>query len=133
MNDLRMTLPMARRHEAEINGRVVRFYPMTHRLLEILMIRGPRWTLHGEMIEMMYPDPDAEPDHARKVIDQSICVLRRAGVEISCFTKVGYRLRQPGDPDSKLPPPRPKARRKPKRTRYEVNPPGLMLGQILRR
>jgi DNA-binding response OmpR family regulator len=124
-------MPMARRRQAEIAGRIVRMMPGTHRLLEALLIRGPKWTLHDELIEILWPDPNFEPDCARKVIDQGIVRLRKAGVEITTFHGVGYRLRQPGDLHyCGRKPPRPKEPRK-LATRFPVNPPGWILGQPL--
>jgi DNA-binding winged helix-turn-helix (wHTH) protein len=127
---IRMTLPMASRREAEIDGQLEHFSPTAHRLLELLLIRGPRWTLHGDMIEIMYPDPDNEPETAYKSLAQSLTILRQAGVKISNFPGVGYRIRQRGDPPSRPAPPRQKKPRPPaEKRRYELNPPGWILGQ----
>jgi hypothetical protein len=126
---VRMTLPMALRLEAEIDGRVVALSPREHRLLEILLLRGPQWSFLDDLIEMLWPNPDLQPETAVTVIKVAVHRLREKSVRIT--TKLGglkaYRIAQPGDVARHKRQPKPYVGR-----RYAVNPPGFVLGEPLR-
>lgn len=121
MKLIRMTIPMARRQEVEINGEVVRITRRrAHLLLEVLLIRGHKWSSVNDLIEAIWPNPDFEPDYAKNAIQQHIMSLRDLGIEITNFPSVGYRLRQIGDPLDREPAPIKKRRRV--STRFALNP-----------
>jgi DNA-binding response OmpR family regulator len=89
---VRITLPMARRHQAEINGRVIRLPTQTYQLLELIVLRGDLFSSYDELVEMLWPDPDLQPLTARDIVQTYICRLRKLGVRFSVFHGLGYRL-----------------------------------------
>jgi hypothetical protein len=88
-----MTYPQALRREVTVDGLTYRLSPMCHRLLLILLLRGPnRVTTNADLIEALWPDPDTQPEATRENIHAYVMRLRRLGVPIETLGRVGLRL-----------------------------------------
>lgn len=87
-----MTAPMMRRSECLVDGRLVRLTPGQTNLLAVLLLKGPVFTLWDELIEAVWPDPDLEPDQARRVLDVHMVRLRKRGIEIETWWGEGLRI-----------------------------------------
>ena len=90
---LKMTWPMMKRKQISIDGRKVRLsYGKTAIVVTLLLRRG-RATPIDLLIEILYPDPDREPEYAANLIRRHICELRRdAGLNIVTSYCHGYYL-----------------------------------------
>jgi DNA-binding SARP family transcriptional activator len=76
-------LPQALRHEALIDGVLVKLSRMRHELLSLLLLRPPKSLVTlDEIIEALWPDPDLQPLGTLDCIHNFIMQLRRAGVTI---------------------------------------------------
>src|SRR3954453_22266934 len=88
-----MTLPQARRRQALIAGRIVKLSPMRHKLLTLLLLRGPNELVSAaEIIEVLWPDADAQPYGAGDCIHIFLMQLRRAGAIIEGQHGRGWRI-----------------------------------------
>ena len=67
-----MTWAQYRRGVAQCGTSEVHLSPKVIDLLLILMLRRGQWVSYPEMIEFIWPNPDLEPDWARRCI----CVYR---------------------------------------------------------
>ena len=92
-----MTWPQYRRSQCSIEDWVIDLSPMEAELLSTLLIRYPSPVTIREMIEIVYPDPDAEPDYPETQIVQRMAQLAR---KIGAYRignggrAIGYRLFQ---------------------------------------
>jgi DNA-binding response OmpR family regulator len=88
-----MTAPQLRRHECSIDGRVVHLRQTLADLLALLLVNGPDKYMPKEaLIEMLWPNPDFEPDWAEAILFRRIHELRNRGVQIESCYRFGYRI-----------------------------------------
>jgi len=93
MAEISMTLPQSHRGEVQIGESVVYLPPAIHRLAEYFLMQQPdRLISRAELIELLWPDPDTEPDRACSTVGVYICRLRRIGFEIRNEHGRGWRL-----------------------------------------
>ena len=93
-NVITMSYPESTRLEARINGRPVRFYPTTHDLLTIMLIRGPRiFTTRNEMVDLLYAHRlDGGPLTACNRISQMLLQMAKLGVPFEVYYGWGTRI-----------------------------------------
>lgn len=91
-----MTWPMMLRHEVEVDGEVEKIRPGPHSLLVILLLhRGKRIRLE-DLIPLMWPNPDDEPEFAYTMVCKYREILvRRHGIEINTLRWHGYLIERP--------------------------------------
>jgi DNA-binding SARP family transcriptional activator len=88
-----MTLPQALRCEALCDDVIVRFSPMCHELLTLLLLSSPKRLLTlTTIVEVLWPDPDIQPLGATNRIHKCMMQLRRAGVDIEGQHGRGWRI-----------------------------------------
>lgn len=71
------------------NGRWVRMRSGTRSMLMALALAYPKALNVEELVEVLWPDPEREPDSARTLIRQFVYYARRAGFGVECTTH-GY-------------------------------------------
>jgi hypothetical protein len=89
-----MTLPQSRRHEATVNGTVTHFSRLEHALLSALLIRGSAASSRSCLTEIVWPNPDLEPEWSSRCLYVFIMRIRAKGVRITNCHGVGYVLTQ---------------------------------------
>ena len=72
-----MTWPQYRRCEVAVSGRVVKLSPQAADLIAFMLIRRGHALSRGELVEMLWPNPDREPEWAERQIDVLIHRTRR--------------------------------------------------------
>lgn len=88
-----MTLPQYHRRECVINGSNVRLGRMLNKVLMHLLVVGPdRFVSRTEFVEAVWPSPNPRPEYASRMVDMSICRLRRHGVPIETNWGIGWRI-----------------------------------------
>lgn len=88
-----MTLPQALRHEAMINGNLIRLRPLQHELLTLLLLRSPGHLVPaGDIVEALWPDPDRQPLATTDTIHFCVMQLRRIGVPVEVRRGLGWRI-----------------------------------------
>jgi hypothetical protein len=84
-----MTFPQSIRGECSVGDVRVKLAPQETKILEILLLRGKGYfTGYHELIEMMWPDPDDEPEDAMNCLSVYVCKLRNKGIAID--TRHGF-------------------------------------------
>lgn len=94
-----MTAAQARRNACSFNGAEVTMEPRAAAILSVLLLRRGEILHPTVLLEMTWPDPDCEPDYARKMIH--IYVYRLRGLLPGVIRTVagwGYVIDRPGDP-----------------------------------
>lgn len=75
-----MTWPQYRRRQCSIGDFVIGLTPVETELLSTLLIRYPEPVTLDELIGVVYPDPDLEPEHAEGgVADRMRNLARKVG------------------------------------------------------
>ena len=88
-----MTGWQARRHEATVEGRAIRFRPSEHAVLVALLVAPPLPPLRPrQLVERIWPNPDDEPDNPEALIKTHVVNLRRLGVPIETYRHWGYAI-----------------------------------------
>lgn len=72
-----MSYPQALRHEVSYSGQVVRLEPQVHLVLMTLMMSRPNYTSVQSFIDIIWPNPDFEPKHAKNIVFNILLRLRR--------------------------------------------------------
>jgi DNA-binding response OmpR family regulator len=92
-----MTLPQSHRGECSVDGRKLHLTPQETVLLEALLVRGPDRPMPlAEIIEVLWSNPNREPDSAIKVVQVYISRLRAIGVQIIGRNGFGYTIPRDG-------------------------------------
>lgn len=92
-----MSWPQLARSRCWIGRREVRLPPRVTRVLAALLLDHPdRAIPYGELIERIWPDPNLEPASAQCLIDQSLVILRRAGVLVETYWGHGLLIPRKG-------------------------------------
>lgn len=86
-----MTWPMHERCEVRVGARTVHLSPHERDMLVALMLR-PGFVARGELIEVMWPNPDDEPEYSEGSVVVYILRLRAKGITIWSQRTVGYAL-----------------------------------------
>jgi len=84
-----MTLPQSRRSHVTVGDREIYLTRQEHQIVEHLLLSRPRYVTRDELIQVLWPDPDLEPDYAENTVGAHICRARRKGVPI---TRLGYKM-----------------------------------------
>jgi DNA-binding response OmpR family regulator len=94
-----MTWPQYRRRQCTVGDFTIDLSPLETELLSTLLIRYPAPMRVGELIEVVYPNPDAEPDWAASVITKALRSLAHkvGAFRLEFVQRVGYRLCQVPD------------------------------------
>lgn len=71
-----MTWPQYRRRQCSVGNWIVKLSPTETELLSTLLIRYPNPVTITELVEAVYPDPDAEPEYPEVHIVQRMCTSR---------------------------------------------------------
>lgn len=88
-----MTIPVAARGRCLIDGREVYLTLKEQQLLEALLLQPPdRWLHVRWLTEVLWPDPDRQPETAWKGITVLVRRLRDKGVPIHCLASWGYQV-----------------------------------------
>lgn len=93
---IRMTYPMLRRREVEIDGCIVRLEPQAFKLAERLLLCGS-WTTNEEAIELLWPNPNTQPLTARTALSVYLYRLRSIGFLIDVDYRGGIKFNR-GEP-----------------------------------
>ena len=72
-----MTWPQYQRGECTVSGAVA-LSPLEAEALFVLLVRHPEMVSAGDLIDALYPDPDAEPEDAENALACVIGRLRNA-------------------------------------------------------
>lgn len=89
MNTVSMTYPQWLRQEASIG----RLSTMDHRLLTLLLLSNPKeFVSSDEIIEVLWPDADAQALTANNRVRTHIFNLRQAGVPVETRHGWGWRI-----------------------------------------
>lgn len=83
-----MTWPQYQRRECKL---MVSLSPHEAEIVFALLIRRPCPMTAGELVEVLYPDPDAEPAYAQNIVCRTVINARRKGVPI-VTTPHGYKV-----------------------------------------
>jgi hypothetical protein len=92
-----MTWPQYRRGQCSVGDWTVDLSAMEAELLSILLIRYPNPVTVGDLVGIVYQDPDAEPEYPEDQIVQRMNHLaRKIGTFRidNCGRVIGYRLCQ---------------------------------------
>lgn len=92
-----MTWPQYRRCQCRIGNWIVPLSPTETELLSTLLIRYPNPVTVNELVEIIYPNPDAGPEYPEDQIEQGMRRLaRKVGTFRigNCGRFMGYRLYQ---------------------------------------
>jgi len=92
-----MTWPQYRRSQCTIGNWTVDLSPIEAELLSTLLVRYPNPVTINELIEIVYPDPDAEPEcPAGQIVQRMMHLARKIGTFRidNCGKTIGYRLYQ---------------------------------------
>lgn len=92
-----MTWPQYLRHRCRIGDFIVHLSPMETDLLSTLLIRYPNPVTIKELIDVVYPDPDAEPEYPEgQIVQRMIHLARKVGTFRidNAGRTIGYRLFQ---------------------------------------
>jgi DNA-binding response OmpR family regulator len=73
---IRMTWPMYRHCECRYMERIVRLTRSETEVLSVLLLHRGRPLFAGQLLEALYPDPDEEPDTAKKCLHVFLSDLR---------------------------------------------------------
>lgn len=92
---LAMTWPDYRRGEVQVRGKRVRLMPQCVEIVAALLMNRGRTLSRGTLIEMIWPNPDAEPDWAERQINVQICRIRKAIGACAVVTEWGRGFRIP--------------------------------------
>jgi DNA-binding winged helix-turn-helix (wHTH) protein len=91
-----MTWPQYLRHQCRIGDFIISLSPMETELLSTLLIRYPGPVTIRELIEIVYDDPEQEPEWAESTVYGAIRQLAhkigKFRIETTC--RLGYRLCQ---------------------------------------
>lgn len=71
-----MTWPMYRHRECRYRGRLVQLTRSETEVLSVLLLHRGRPLFAGQLLEAIYPDPDDEPDTAKKCLHVFLSDLR---------------------------------------------------------
>jgi hypothetical protein len=79
-----MTFPQSMRNQCRVGENVVQLTPAEARVFELLLLRGiGRHTAYSDLVELMWPDPNDEPEDATGYLKVYVCKLRGRGIAIS--------------------------------------------------
>jgi hypothetical protein len=90
-----VTIPQMLRNECTVGSEVVRMRPAEMRLLSSLLVQAPnKWCSTAELLGMVYPNPDDEPDYGLTTVQVLIYRLRRMGIRVlkAPNHNIGYRI-----------------------------------------
>lgn len=92
MLGVRQTFAQSQRNECEIGG-CVSLTPTESRLLGILLVSHPVYHVsEAELIDLLWPNPDAAPDAEAVCLQTNLQHLRKAGVPIANRHGFGWRI-----------------------------------------
>lgn len=83
---------MSRRCEAEVDGVVVQLPRRVHCVLEILLILRGRILSRGQLTELLWPDPDDEPENIRQYLAWAAWWMRHVGIGVVVHHGRGMEL-----------------------------------------
>ena len=89
-----MTMPMSRRREIGVGGRIIKLPKQEHLLAEFLLLSRPRPKLVVDLVEYLWDadDEGAWPEWPVDTARQIICHLRGKGIPIKQRVRYGYTL-----------------------------------------
>lgn len=88
---VRMTMPMARRHQVSVDGRLIALTPAETELVATLLMLRPRPLTSRQLIDLIHADdPEGGPLH--KIVDVRVSHLRRKGVPVVNRLGIGFLL-----------------------------------------
>jgi DNA-binding response OmpR family regulator len=99
-----MTWPQYRRSQCSIGDWTVDLSPIEAELLSTLLLRYPNPVTINELVDIVYPDPDSEPDYPEgQIVQRMMHLARKIGTFRldNCGRSIGYRLYQCPD-DAKV-------------------------------
>lgn len=85
----RMTVPMMERGEVAVT---VPLSPTESRLMAALIVNRTRYLTVADLIECVWPNPDAAPEWEHGFVKLMLHRLRRKGILIENVIGIGYRL-----------------------------------------
>lgn len=92
---LRVTMPMTRRKEVEINGRVRRMPPQTYQLFICMLIARGRYFNRVDLVEELWENPEDQPKSALNIVSTYIKDMRKYGIPVETFRGIGWRIPLP--------------------------------------
>ena len=72
-----MTWPQYERGEVAIDGRPVKLSPRETVIVALLLMRRGCFVAVNDLIEMIWPNPDLEPENAAQGLTVYVCRLRK--------------------------------------------------------
>jgi hypothetical protein len=88
-----MTFPQSMRDQCSVGDKVIQLSPTEARVLELLLLRGAgRFTAYSELIDMLWPNPDFEPEDVRNYLKVYVCKLRSKGIAINTWQGNGIGI-----------------------------------------
>lgn len=72
-----MTMPQYRRRECTYRGQTVKLTPTETEIVSTLLVLRGRHVPFNDLIEILWPNPDEEPDYAYNTINKFLTFLRR--------------------------------------------------------
>jgi DNA-binding response OmpR family regulator len=72
-----MSWPEHTRNEVRINGRPVRLMPQRHKILAALLLNRGRLVSLNDLIGMVWPHPDNEPEWPENVVKVQVSKMRQ--------------------------------------------------------
>ena len=88
-----MTLPQYRRGEVSVDGVPVHLTPNETELVALMLVSDPNQIVDRDtFIEVIWPNPDTQPDTAPKIIDVMVMRCRKKGVPIDTSWGWGFRI-----------------------------------------
>ena len=80
-------------NECQFGGKIIQLTPQETELVCYLLIKGPsQLSTTEELIEIVWPNPDKEPDYANSMIGIHIFKCRKKGVPIKAEWGRGYYI-----------------------------------------
>lgn len=93
MMRISMTYPQLRRREVSVDDELIHLTPMETDVVMVMLLRPPGYLVSkAELTEVLWPDPEAQPITAIRVIYMMIMRLRRKGVPIESRMNWGYAI-----------------------------------------
>ena len=71
-----MTMPQYRRRECTFNGQTVKLTPTETEIVSTLLVLRGRCVRKSELVEILFPNPDDEPDWFNNWISVYLCRLK---------------------------------------------------------
>lgn len=86
-----MTWPQHQRREVKVLEKVIKLSPMEHLITSVLLMRR-NIVKAIELVEILYPNANLEPDYAENSVRIFVQRARRKGVPIKTRKTFGYEF-----------------------------------------